>query len=139
MQQWRLGKEARLDIQILAGEKVLSRVVSHMHSSMQACMCMCVLIYSFIHLFVLHSLIYLLFIYPSINLFIHSSYLYWNPCSVLGVIVLWRERTRHAPVPKKLTAEKFQPLLVDILTFTNSSPNAASVSFSVRISCQCEM
>ena len=58
MQQWRLGKEARLDIQILAGEKVLSRVISPMHSSVHACMSVClyVRIYSFTHLFVLHPL-----------------------------------------------------------------------------------
>lgn len=76
MQQWRLGKEAGLEIQILAGEKVLSRVISHVHSSVHACMSVCVCMYSFTHsfiyLFFIHSLIYLLFIYPSINLIIHS-------------------------------------------------------------------
>ena len=58
MKEGRLGKRTRLEIQILAGQKVLS---GPSHLCMQVCMD------SFIHSFALYSSIHLLFTYPSIS------------------------------------------------------------------------
>lgn len=101
--------------------------------------CTYVLIYSFIHLLFMHSSIHLLFIYPSVSSFIHSSYPYWNPCSVLGIIVLLEKRDKTHSCTQGATDESPNLCLWAFGLSLTSPLIAASVYFSVDISCHYQM
>lgn len=90
--------------------------------------------HSLIYLLFVHSSIHLLFIYPSVR-FIHSSYPYWNPCSMSGIIMLWIKGARHNAAPKSslleipIVAHKhlgFQQLLPSLLQVLFLQPTAAN-------------